>query len=104
MNRLISKYNPGYRDKYNLSVDVFNQMRLLVDEENSEFNESTGEGWANGTLLQDIGPVKVGTFVSMENDGDEITLCQWRNDICTLEYKFNIIIQKPVIVEPKRRI
>jgi hypothetical protein len=60
---------------------------------------------ASGDLLEDLGPVKKGEYVLLQNDGDEVTLSTWDNGEENWEdtYKFHIIIQKPIIIESKRR-
>lgn len=105
MSQQVSEYNPEYTNKVVLGTNVFWQLSLLIKPNNNGYYPSTGEGWHDGELIEDLGPYKAGTYVLLTNTGDKVSLSIYDeiNEGWNLEYEFYIIIQKPIIVGPKRK-
>ena len=100
-----SPYNREFNSKRDLGITTFWTISLFLEVSNSEYDTQTGSGFSTGNLLEDIGPVKKGKYVQLSNDGDEVTLSLFDEDEGDWDdiYTFHVIIQKPIIVEPKRR-
>ena len=78
---------------------VYWVVRLFFSEEdNSEIDLETGEGFTNGVLNRNIGPAKEGDFVSLSNVRDQVTVSIWdENDELQEIYSFRAVLQPPVI-------
>lgn len=105
----MSKYNqiPGLDERLLGHLVFWNLALILDEEENADVDEGTGNGYHIGTLAEDVGPFNKGALVMLENNGDEINLSLpnivGANYNWTRVYKFNVILQPPIIVTPKTK-
>lgn len=101
--------NPDFEnDERSLGLTTFWSMHMfLEDTTDSEFNDDSGNGYVEGILKKTIGPVKAGTNVQLTNDGDTVTIQVRDEDEEDVDweeiYHFRVILQPPVIVEPKNK-
>ena len=112
MSQPISKYNPQYINKDSLSKATFHYLSLLMEVDICEFcpreelENNTWYSWQLGYLLDDLGPCKKGTYVMLTNKGDKVTLSlpNKEDNGYIHVFVFYVILQKPVIVEPMKKV
>jgi hypothetical protein len=102
-----SQFNPDFgADVQALGYGTFMAMLLLVQHEHrsSGWNHSDSTGHVDGKLLRDIGPVKAGTQVRLDNTADKIrvSVSTGRETVYSFPiysdpvYSFPVILQMPI--------
>lgn len=96
--------NSDYKDEKNaLEKAIFYSLFMYLSE-----IDDWQEGYVEGRLKEDIGPVKKGTEVQLVNRGEEVTI-NLKDQINEDEwdwygkYAFKIILEKPTIIESKSK-
>lgn len=77
-------YNPEIINCRYLATLTFWSISLYLNVSDNEYDTNIGN------LVENIGPAKIGDYVMLDNNGDQVS-------------KFYVIIQKPVIFDPKKK-
>lgn len=116
MDRPSEEANPELQLDEAKAMAVYGMMHLLVDEiQDSEFRYAGDSGHVIGKLKKDLGPLKAGTSVVLENIGERVKLHLWKETEqldddgepifeSILVHQFRIAVPEPIIIEDKIRV
>jgi hypothetical protein len=95
--------NPEFEgDKEGLAIATFGVMVTLVKNRGQTEFPDNNWGYVDGYLKKDIGPIKAGTYVQLNNNEDLIIVNIVNDREESVEvYSFRVILQEPIIVEEK---